>query len=101
MFPIKFNYKVVMFICCTKEWSVINSIYSGQELFSYCNFTVAGFKPLNLRLFSITGAMKCDIISFAILSCGLYYKLITIVIDAASVTLQIVASLSIVIDDAS
>ncbi len=32
---------------------------------------------------------------------GLYYKLITIVIDAASVTLQIVASLTIVIDDAS
>ena len=34
-------------------------------------------------------------------TCGLYYKLITIVIDAASVTLQIVASLTIVIDDAS
>ncbi len=33
--------------------------------------------------------------------CGLYYKLITIVIDAASVMLQIVASLTIVIDDAS
>ncbi len=32
---------------------------------------------------------------------GLYYKLITIVIDAASVTLQIVASLTSVIDDAS
>jgi hypothetical protein len=32
---------------------------------------------------------------------GLYYKIITIVIDAASVTLQIVASLTIVIDDAS
>ncbi len=32
---------------------------------------------------------------------GLYYKLIAIVIDAASVTLQIVASLTIVIDDAS
>jgi hypothetical protein len=37
----------------------------------------------------------------AINSCGLYYKLITIVIDATSVTLQIVASLTIVIDDAS
>ncbi len=34
-------------------------------------------------------------------TCGLYYKLFTIVIDAASVTLQIVASLTIVIDDAS
>jgi hypothetical protein len=32
---------------------------------------------------------------------GLYYKLITIVIDAASVMLQIVASLTIVIDDVS
>ncbi len=32
---------------------------------------------------------------------GLYYKLITIVIDAASVMLQIVASLMIVIDNAS
>ncbi len=32
---------------------------------------------------------------------GLYYKLFTIVIDAASVMLQIVASLMIVIDDAS
>ncbi len=35
------------------------------------------------------------------MSSGLYYKLITIVIDTASVTLQIVASLMIVIDDAS
>ncbi len=34
-------------------------------------------------------------------TCGLYYKLIMIVIDAASVTLQIVALLTIVIDDAS
>jgi hypothetical protein len=34
-------------------------------------------------------------------SSGLYYKLIMIVIDAASVTLQIVASLMIIIDDAS
>ncbi len=34
-------------------------------------------------------------------TCGLYYKRITIVIDAASVTLQIVVSLTIVIDDAS
>ncbi len=32
---------------------------------------------------------------------GLYYKLITIVFDATSVMLQIVASLTIVIDDAS
>jgi hypothetical protein len=32
---------------------------------------------------------------------GLYYKLITIVIDVASVMLQIVASHMIVIDDAS
>ncbi len=32
---------------------------------------------------------------------GLYYKLITIIIDAASVKLQIVASLTIIIDDAS
>ncbi len=32
---------------------------------------------------------------------GLYYKLITIIIDATSVMLQIVASLTIVIDDAS
>ena len=36
-----------------------------------------------------------------IITSGLYYKLITIVIDAASVTLQIVASLTIIIDDAS
>jgi hypothetical protein len=36
-----------------------------------------------------------------IITSGLYYKLITIVIDAASVILQIVASLTIVIDDAS
>ncbi len=36
-----------------------------------------------------------------IITSGLYYKLITIVIDAASVTLQIVASLTNVIDDAS
>jgi hypothetical protein len=35
------------------------------------------------------------------LSSGLYYKLIMIVIDAASVTLQIVASLMSVIDDTS
>ncbi len=35
------------------------------------------------------------------MTCGLYYKLITIVIDAASVTLQIVASLTIIIDNAS
>jgi hypothetical protein len=37
-------------------------------------------------------------------SCGLYYKCVTIVIDAPSVvkvTLQTVASLTIVIDDAS
>jgi hypothetical protein len=34
-------------------------------------------------------------------SSGLYYKLIMIVIDAASVTFQIVVSLTIVIDDAS
>jgi hypothetical protein len=37
-------------------------------------------------------------------TCGLYYKHVTIVIDAPSVvkvTLQIVASLTIVIDDAS
>jgi hypothetical protein len=34
-------------------------------------------------------------------TCGLYYKLITILIDAASVMLQIVASLTIIIDDAS
>jgi hypothetical protein len=34
------------------------------------------------------------------MSSGLYYKLITIIIDAASVTLQIVASLTIIIDDA-
>ncbi len=37
-------------------------------------------------------------------TCGLYYRRITIVIDAPSVvkvTLQIVASLTIVIDDAS
>ncbi len=34
-------------------------------------------------------------------TCGLYYKLITIVIDAASVMLQIVALLTIVIDVAS
>ncbi len=33
--------------------------------------------------------------------CALYYKLITIVIDAASVTHQIIASLTIVTDDAS
>ncbi len=35
------------------------------------------------------------------MSSGLYYKLITIVIYATSVMLQIVASLTIVIDDAS
>ncbi len=35
------------------------------------------------------------------MSSVLYYKPITIVIDAASVMLQIVASLTIVIDDAS
>jgi len=42
--------------------------------------------------------MACDEI------CGLYYKRVTIVIDAPSVVkvkLQIVASLTIVIDDAS
>jgi hypothetical protein len=32
---------------------------------------------------------------------GLYYKLIMIIIDADSVMLQIVASLTIIIDDAS
>jgi hypothetical protein len=36
-----------------------------------------------------------------IITSGLYYKLITIIIDTASVTLQIVASLTIIIDDAS
>ncbi len=42
--------------------------------------------------------------SAQVLSSGLYYKRVTIVIDAPSVvkvTLQIVASLTIVIDDAS
>jgi hypothetical protein len=39
-----------------------------------------------------------------LVSCGLYYKCVKIVIDSPSVvkvTLQIVASLAIVIDDAS
>ncbi len=43
----------------------------------------------------------CTNISLLDKTCGLYYQLITIVIEAASVTLQIVASLTIVIDDAS
>ncbi len=38
---------------------------------------------------------------YEIESSGLYYKHIAIVIDAPEVTLQIVASLTIVIDDAS
>jgi hypothetical protein len=46
------------------------------------------------RIFFVNGAA-------IYLPCGLYYKLITIVIDAASVTLQIVASLTIAIDGAS
>jgi hypothetical protein len=52
-------------------------------------------------LFLVAYKISCRVES---LSCGLYYKRVTILIDAHSVvkvTLQIVASLTIVIDDAS
>ncbi len=39
-----------MFMCCTKRSSVINSIYSGQQVFSYISFVIANLSNL-IRLF--------------------------------------------------
>ncbi len=75
---------------CNKQLHIFYFFYYSYRFVSRVSFCRVSWS----RIFFVNGAA-------IYLPCGLYYKLITIVIDAASVTLQIVASLTIAIDGAS